>query len=189
MTGTGAHGLDLVQWALSTDHTGPVEVWAEGGKLGPVIYTAPENRSRGNSLCSRGRQVTFRFANGVLLKLEEGSDRIFIGERGKIIIGYSAVRSDPPEIAAQALKEVDTRRSAVKEHLRNWFDAMTSREKPAADVEIGHRSAVICHLGNIARWTGRRLKWDPDKERFPDDAAANVYLERPKRKPYQLPQI
>jgi predicted dehydrogenase len=189
MTGTGAHGLDLVQWALGTDDAGPVEVWAEGGKLEPVVYSAPENRSRGNTLCSRGRRVTFRFAGGITLRLEDGSDRVFTGEKGKIIIGFSAVRSDPPELAARALKDVETRRSATKEHLGNWFDAIRSREQPAADVEIGHRSAVLCHLGNIARWTGRRLKWDPEKEVFPGDAEATAYLERSMRKPFHLPQL
>jgi hypothetical protein len=55
-------------------------------------------------------------------------------------------------------------------------------------VEIGHRSAVICHLCNIARWLGRRLRWDPEKEVFPGDEEANRYLARPQRKPYQLPE-
>ena len=58
-------GLDLVQWALGTDHTGPVEVSTEGGKLKPLIYYEPEDRNRGNAHCSRGHQVTFRYANGV----------------------------------------------------------------------------------------------------------------------------
>ena len=58
----------------------------------------------------------------------------------------------------------------------------------AGDVEIGHRSATVCHLGNIARWTGRRLRWDPAKETFPDDPEANKLLDRPRRKGYELPE-
>ncbi len=73
-------------------------------------------------------------------------------------------------------------------HMQNWFDSIRSREKPIADVEIGHRSATVCHLGNIARWTGRKLRWDPVKETFPDDAEANKYLDRVRRKPYELPE-
>jgi hypothetical protein len=72
-------------------------------------------------------------------------------------------------------------------HFQNWFDAIKSRKRPIADVEIGHRSAVICHLCNIARWTGRKLRWDPEKEIFPGDDQANQYLQRPQRKPYELP--
>jgi predicted dehydrogenase len=72
-------------------------------------------------------------------------------------------------------------------HMQNWFDCIKSRAMPIADVEIGHRSATMCHLGNIARWTGKRLKWDPIQERF-DDADANAYLDRARRKPYELPE-
>ena len=73
-------------------------------------------------------------------------------------------------------------------HLRNWLSCIKSREKPVADVETGHRSATVCHLGNIARWTGRKLRWDPVQERFPDDPKANDYLDRERRKPYTLPE-
>ena len=57
-----------------------------------------------------------------------------------------------------------------------------------ADVEIGHRSTTVCHLGNIARWLGRRLRWDPEKEVFSGDDEANTYLDRPRRKPYEMPE-
>ena len=71
--------------------------------------------------------------------------------------------------------------------MQNWFDSIRSREKTIADVEIGHRSAIICHLGNIARWVGRKLRWDPKTETFPGDDEANAYLDRPRRKGYELP--
>jgi hypothetical protein len=73
-------------------------------------------------------------------------------------------------------------------HMQNWFDCIRTRSKPIADVETGHRSATVCHLGNIARWTGRRLHWDPVKEEFSGDAEANQYLDRVRRKPYELPE-
>jgi hypothetical protein len=47
--------------------------------------------------------------------------------------------------------------------------------------------ATLCHLGNIARWLGRPLKWDPEKEVFPGDDEANTYVDVPKRKGYELP--
>ena len=55
-------------------------------------------------------------------------------------------------------------------------------------VEAGHRVATLCHLGNIARWLGRRLEWDPIEETFPGDDEANRYLDTPKRKEYALPE-
>ena len=72
--------------------------------------------------------------------------------------------------------------------MRNWIDCIKSREKPIADVEIGHRSTTVCHLGNIARWLGRRVKWDPEKEEFIGDDAANKLLDRPRRKPWTMPE-
>ena len=72
--------------------------------------------------------------------------------------------------------------------MKNWLDCIQTGDRPAADVEIGHRSATVCHLGNIARWTGRKLRWDPVKETFTDDAAACAFLDRERRKPYLLPE-
>ncbi len=72
-------------------------------------------------------------------------------------------------------------------HLKDWLEAVKARSRPRAEAEIGHRSTTICHLGNIARWAGRRLRWDPVKEIFPDDSAANEYLDRRHRKGFELP--
>ncbi len=84
---------------------------------------------------------------------------------------------------------IDTREVNIgaNNHHANWFDCMRSRQRCVSDVEIGHRSATVCHLGNIARWLGRRLQWDPVKEVFVGDDEANTYLDRPRRKPYELP--
>ena len=190
MTGTGAHGFDQIQWALDTDHTGPVEIWSEGGKLDPVVYTKSESRSRGNTHCSRDRRVRMRFANGIVVRLEDNGPAAggeFIGEKGKIRIGSNVVTSNPVELAKTPPESLKFRLPPTGSHIQNWFDCIKSREKPIADVEIGHRSAVLCHLGNIARWVGRRLQWDPEKETFPGDDEANSHLDRPRRKPYELP--
>ena len=72
--------------------------------------------------------------------------------------------------------------------MKNWLDCIKSRQTPNADIEIGHRSATVCHLGNIARWTGRKLRWDPVKEEFIGDKDANKYLDRERRKPWTLPE-
>ena len=190
MTGTGAHGFDQVQWALDTDDTGPVEVWCEGGKLEPVVYTQPESGARGNRATSQGRRVRMRYASGIELRLEPGESAAgaaFVGDQGKIRIGNNTVDSNPPELAKTSPEGFKVRLPVSNHHLKNWCDCIKSRERPIADVEIGHRSAIVCHLGNIARWVGRRLKWDPDKEIFPGDEEANRLLDRPRRKGYELP--
>ncbi len=204
ITGNGAHGFDQIQWALDMDHTGPVEVWAEGGKLEAPVYTAPESRTRGDRLCSEGRMVTYRYANGVIVKTNDGlvtgkragqspgqlvCGGLFIGEEGEIFVGCNAYSSDPPEIAKEPIGESEIHLPVSDNHMQNWFDCIKSREKPIADVEVGHRSAVICHLGNIARWLGRKVRWDPESETFPGDEEANGYLDRPRRKGYELPEV
>ncbi|MBN1393719.1 MAG: Gfo/Idh/MocA family oxidoreductase [Pirellulales bacterium] len=185
MTAWGSHGLDQVQWALGMDDAGPVEVWTEGDKLPTLTYAEPEPNNRGNGICNRPK-VFFRYPNGVVVEGGGGSwsGGIFVGEKGTITIERNLCKSDPPEIVGKPLRDKENH---VELHLRNWIDCIKSRERPAADVEIGHRSATVCHLGNIARWTGRRLRWDPAREVFPDDAEANAYLDRPRRKHYELP--
>jgi predicted dehydrogenase len=190
MTGTGAHGLDQVQWALDMDHTGPVEVWCEGGRLEPLVYTDAESRARGDRHTSRGRSVTFRYANGIVIQLTDNGPAAggeFIGTLGKIRIGNNRVDSNPPELAATPPERLRIRLPVSDNHLANWCQCIKTRQRPIADVEIGHRSAVVCHLGNIARWVGRKLQWDPVREIFPGDDEANRYLERPQRKPYEVP--
>ncbi len=192
MTGTGAHGFDQIQWALGMDDTGPVEVWCDGGKLPPVTYSAPESRARGNDLTSRGRNVTFRYANGVTIRLTDNGPAAggeFIGDLGKIRIGNNTVDSNPVDLVQTPADSLKIRLPVSDNHLANWIDCIRSRQRPIADVEIGHRSAILCHLGNIARWVGRKLTWDPAKEVFPGDDEANSYLDRPRRKGYELPDI
>ena len=72
-------------------------------------------------------------------------------------------------------------------HLRNWIDCIKSRATPNAPIEVGHRSVTVCHLANISRDLGRKIRWDPRTETFPDDEEANALLDRPRRKGYGLP--
>lgn len=190
MTGWGAHGFDQIQWALGTSDTGPVEVWTEGAPFDPPTYTQPGPIEAGNRACAEPL-VRFRYANGIVVRLENIRQRgggQFIGQGGTIIIDRGHLASDPPEIAAEAMKQGDlSRADNTDTHLANWVHCIKTRERPVADVEIGHRSATICHLGNIARWTGRRLQWDPEQEQFVGDAEANALLTRHQRAGFEIP--
>jgi predicted dehydrogenase len=188
MSGWGAHGLDQVQCALGMDESGPIEVWTEGPKFNPPTYTKPESRDRGDKTCSQPK-VFFRYAGDIVVELGDGPSGggRFHGEKGTIAIDTGKYSADPAGLVPEDVKP--NRLAVVRHnHVQNWLDCIKSRAKPIADVEIGHRSATVCHLGNIARWTGRRLRWDPVKEVFPDDAEANEYLDRERRKPYELPE-
>ena len=187
MTGWGSHGLDQVQWALGMDHTGPIEVWTEGEKLSAPTYTDAELADRGNQICGKPT-VFFRYPGEVVMELGDGpmGGAIFFGEKGKLTIDRGRCESDPEDLAETALRNKPA--GFRDHHLKNWLDCIKSRQKPIADVEIGHRSATVCHLGNIARKLGRKLKWDPQAEVFPDDAEANQYLDRARRDPWRLPK-
>jgi predicted dehydrogenase len=182
MTNWGAHGVDQIQWALGADDTGPVEI--------KPLTEGPNG------------QVAMRYASGVAVNfILPGGPKgggVFIGEKGKLEINRNKIASNPPEIAAKILEKLDVAEEERKwsdqtalwqarEHLENWLDCIRSREKPVADVEIGHRSVTVCHLANIARQTGRSLRWNPTTEKFVDDSAADALLVRDRRKGFELP--
>ena len=75
---------------------------------------------------------------------------------------------------------------SIINHMGNFFDCVKSRRKPISDVESQHRSVTTCHLGNIAMWVGRPLRWDPKAEEFLDDSLANSHLRRPQRAGFEI---
>lgn len=181
MTNWGAHGLDQVQWALGKDDTGPVEIRPLGK---PKDMNAP---------------VHMRYADGVVLRLEleQGpmGGAIFTGERGRIEINRNKFTCNPPDLITEMppQEEIDKWRDEValwqaRYHLEDWLEAIRERRLPVADVEIGHRSITLAHLANIARYLGRPLRWDPQREQFLNDEEANSLVERPQRKGYELPK-
>ncbi|TWT79033.1 4-carboxy-2-hydroxymuconate-6-semialdehyde dehydrogenase [Planctomycetes bacterium CA13] len=187
MTGWGAHGFDQIQCALGKDLTGPTEILVDGPALELPTYTEPEVSKRGNTLCSQPR-LRYRYADGLTVRLESGNrgGGIFIGTKGKMEIFRQRLGTNPREMAKELL---DKHPRKNESHVGNWLDCCYSGELPIADVEIGHRSATICHLLNIGRLLGRNLKWDPDAEQFVGDQEANAMLTRPVRKGYEWPQV
>jgi hypothetical protein len=96
------------------------------------------------------------------------------------------LQADPPSILESKIEPGEWQPySAVDEH-RNFLDCVKSREDCYAPAEVGHRTISIAHMGNIALQLGRKLRWDPDKERFIDDDSANALLRRPMRRPWTL---
>lgn len=181
MTNWGAHGVDQIQSALGTDQTGPVEFWP--------LPDGP----RGS--------IAFRYANGITVRLEMppgdlNGGAIFVGTKGRMEIIRNNFRTDPSRMVKELPppEEVQKWRDDValwqaKYHMEEWLECVRSRKTPSADVEIGHRSVSICHLANITRQLGRRLKWNPETEQFPEDREASALLSRTRRKGYELPRI
>jgi len=75
---------------------------------------------------------------------------------------------------------------ATELHLKNFIDCVRTRQKPVADVEIGHRSTTVPHLGNIAFKTGHKIHWDAEREEIVGDREAAALLDRSARKPWDF---
>jgi predicted dehydrogenase len=178
-TNFGAHSNDVAQWAMGTDLTGPIEVEDLGAEW-------PEK----GSLFTTATKVHFRakYANGVELECRTqtpGFGARFEGTEGWIEIGYK-FNSNPKSLKDVKFGPNDVRLYESGNHYRNFLDCVKSRKEPASPVEVGHRTASLCHLGNIAMQLRRKLRWDPEKEQFVGDDEANQMLSRPKRAPWTL---
>jgi hypothetical protein len=87
-----------------------------------------------------------------------------------------------------ALKDAEIKHAYISnEHHQNWLDCIKSRKDPICNVDVGHRTATVCHLGNIALRTGKKVKWDPVKEEIVGDAELARMASRPYRAPWKLP--
>jgi hypothetical protein len=71
-------------------------------------------------------------------------------------------------------------------HTKNFVDHVRARTEPSPNIETGARATIVACIGNVAYWTGRKLKWDGEARTFPGDAEANKYSFRPYRKPWDL---
>lgn len=177
MTDWGAHHFDIGQWGIGADESGPVEI------------IPPEDPSRGQG-------VRFVYADGVEmihgpLKGPDGQERggvHFVGETGTIHVDRGQLHAWPESVVKEPLGANEKPLYMSDNHHQNWLDCIKTREKPICDVEIGARSVTVCHLGNLAYWNGRILKWDPKRWEFPDDAEANSWRDRERRSPWKLPR-
>ena len=194
MTGWGTHGFDQVQCALGKDNTGPVEILVEGEKLVPPTYTEPTDKQIGDVACSKP-MLSYRFADGVPVTLSGNAawnsgvrgGGVFVGEKGTVEIVRSGMTSDPKGLAEDWLKEHAAHR--LPSHETDWINCIYNGNTPIGELETGIRTAGICHILNIARYVGRNLKWDPVKEEFVGDAEANTYLQRERRKGFEVPTV
>ena len=175
MTNTGAHWFDLAQWGIGADGCGPVEVEGRG-----------EYHATGLWDTFHHVHVEWTYACGAkLICTNSGPAVKFTGTQGWVSgDGRSA---EPASILTAPVGPNDIRLYRTSRgHMSTFLHCLRTREDPSAPVEVGHRSATVCHIGNIAMTLGRKLKWDPVKEEFPGDDAANRLLWRPYRRPWRL---
>jgi len=198
VTNFGAHHLDIAQWALGMDNSGPIAV-AGTASFNPMHLFEVTETCRIDYTYANGTKVTL----GQLQKDIPGGV-LFIGSKGKIGVNRGTLYSDPEEIVGPPMKKkedpqvrrelnrkLDEKVLALPEqlprsqnHVRNFLDSIKSRELPICDVEIGHRSATVCHLGNLVARLGRGIQWDPAQEQIVGDDKAQQMTDRPYRSPW-----
>jgi predicted dehydrogenase len=190
MTDWGAHHLDIAQWGTGHDRSGPVSIEAR-----PLVTMIP-----GGFTAFSEYEVNYSYANsvklickstpannwsgGVIDKDGQQHGIKFVGDGGWIFVSRGKIEASEPELLTTPLPASATRVYSSDNHMGNFFECVGTRQSPICDAEIGHRSVSMCHLGVIALRLGRKLAWDPAKEKFAGDNDANAWLSREMRKPW-----
>jgi myo-inositol 2-dehydrogenase / D-chiro-inositol 1-dehydrogenase len=189
MTNWGAHNIDVGRWALGVE--APRSVAGFGGRFAvkdggetpdvqAVIYKLP------------AAVLTWdvRTMNGT-----RGAFLVFHGTKGTLDLGRNGYRitgeqwKKKPVMEDKEVRPEGAQSSLSVLHVRNFLDCMRTRAKPNADVKIGHATATMCHLGNIATRLSRSLNWDPETEQVLGDEEANRWLTRAYREPWKLDSV
>jgi myo-inositol 2-dehydrogenase / D-chiro-inositol 1-dehydrogenase len=195
ITGWGSHHVDIAHWGMGTELTGPVEAiaHAEFPKKGLWNVHGPYH-------------IEMKYANGVTMVIDnkftngvrfEGADGWIFVSRGSA----KATASDPASAFGKALEASDPKILNANlgpndfhfhksdDHHLDWLTSIQTRKPAVTTPEEAHRSTSACIIGWIAMKLGRKLRWDPVKETFLDDAQANAMLSRPQRAPYGIEQL
>lgn len=178
------HHCDIAHWGMGWDDTGPSEI--EGvGEFPPAdaIWNT----------CTKYR-TTLKYPNDVTMIIAGGHNDIrsgtkWIGSEGWVWVDRGGFRASKEEWEDMVKLPPSLRRVPLIEsrnHFRNFLDSVKSRQPTITPVEAGHHSAIPGHLSLIAMVVGRKIRWDPVKERILNDPEASKLLARPYRAPWKL---
>ena len=195
LTDWGAHHVDIGQWAIGMEGSGPNSIEVDKGVL-PVEFKGgyPTVDDRYN--IATEFLVRARFGNGVTMEIRNDTENgvTFQGSGGRIFVArdridleggaVGALYKDPvPESLLHELRKG----KKVDGHMANFFECARDRSEPVSDVWTHHRAMTTCHLANIAIRLGRRqLTWDPAKEEIIGDPEADALQTRPQRAGYEV---
>ena len=190
MTDWGAHHMDIGYWAIGLPAPTEIESKILAEPI-PGGYTAISEY-----------EVKFTYLNGVIFNVRTTTDDSpfgavvrpdgqrngirFEGENGWIWVNRERIEANDRALLALALPDDAERLYVSNNHMGNFIECMRTRKDPICDVETGHRSATVCHLGAISLRTKHNLTWDAMAEQFTGNHAeeANRYIAREMRKPY-----
>ena len=216
VTDWGNHHVDIAQWGMGRDLSGPTKLDARGifpneGRPGcfntpdrffckatysdgpDLLYFAAINDKRtygtepGEPTPQEKLDWLFGDECPDEIKTYDRNGIMFIGDRGRIFVNRGAVHGKAvEELAENPLPDDAWRVRPSDDHMGNFFRCVKTREEPVAPVRIEHRTVSVCHLTNLSIRLGRPLNWDPEKELFVGDEEANGWLSREQREPYGI---
>lgn len=196
MTDWGAHHIDIAQWMLNADGSGPVA-------LETLEAKAPYSKGDGYN-CHETFKVQLTYGNGVKVEVSHGAGStakglvdangnarkgdlgggengvLVIGDKGTLFVSRGLLLASDKEIFAPLKEDPKLYPSRPTNHMGNFLDCVKSRETPICGVDVGAGSVIVCHTATIALRTGLKLKWDPKEYKF-DSAEANKHLARERR--------
>jgi predicted dehydrogenase len=185
----GIHDVDIAQWALDADFSGPVAVEATGVFPTKGLFdTAMEFDAR------------LTYANGVTLHLMDmptakkkrrqfdlqWMTMLFEGSDGWILVSRNGMIAEPQSLLREVIGPDEIRLTRSVNHRRNFLDAVKTRTTPISHIEAAVRSDAVCHLADISMRLGRKLRWNPEAERFEGDETANRMRSRALRSPWRI---
>ncbi|MHC4699056.1 MAG: Gfo/Idh/MocA family protein [Planctomycetota bacterium] len=179
ITGWGAHHTDIAQWGMGTEYTGPVEIEGRAQYPKDGLWDVHGDF-----------RIEYTYANGVKVICADNKKNkqgvLFEGTEGWVYVMRGKIDAQPKSLLTSTIGADEIHLYKSDRHKENFVECIKSRAETVAPVEIGHRSCTVCLLGDIAMKLGRKLKWDPDAERFTNDDQANRMLWRPMRGPWRL---
>jgi len=183
LTDWAGHHIDIAHWALDLERTGPIEIEGHGTYAKEGIYDVPTQY-----------KLTTKYANGLTMiiandrQLPHGMGTCWYGENGKWIhvTRDEPIHSNPKTIADDVIGGNEIHLYESKDHHQNFLDCVKSRRETITPAEVAHRSLTPALLGEISMITGRKIKWNPEKEEIIGDEEASRLLSRPMRSPWHM---
>lgn len=185
LTDWAGHHIDIAQWGLGMERSGPVEIEGVGVYPRDGLFNVPVEY---DFRCRYASGIEMRVANSSRLPHAMGTT--WYGEKGWIHVdrGDRLAASDP-KILEEVIGENEIHLYKCDDHVGNFIECIRSRKETVAPVEIAHRSISVGLLGEIAMSTGNKILWNPEKELIIGNQAASRLLTRPYRHPWNLPSL
>jgi hypothetical protein len=183
-----SHSADVIQYALGAENSGPAELIHPNSGVYPTLTCKYANGTLLHLVDHWGMVKDVYKAVPATARLAGNFGGLFVGERGWVTSMSTGgpVEGGPEKLFEEMKLRTRQVNIGANNHRANWFECIRTRRRPSCDEEIGHRSASLGHLAIITHKLQRSLKWDPDKEQFLGDEAANRLLFRSMRSPWRL---